>query len=58
METSNEMADFQKFRTEIMSEMIDEGGISTILKTSRFYSKLDEYVRQLLKDSRLEGYND
>ncbi len=37
------LADFQKFRTEIMSEMLDNPLGYQIYRTSRFYAKLDAY---------------
>lgn len=48
LEESGPIADFQKFRTEIVSEMLDDPYENGIYKTSRLYAKLDDYVRQAL----------
>jgi hypothetical protein len=49
------MADFQKFRTELMSEMLDQPYGNGIYRTSRFYGKLDAWVRCHLEAAREEG---
>ena len=47
LEKSGLMADFQKFRTEIMSEMLDSPELG-LFQTSRFYAKLDNKVKELI----------
>lgn len=46
LEETGPIADFQQFRTDIMSEMLDNPKEGGIFKTGRFYSKLDDYVRK------------